>query len=165
MSANHVASKMFARFGFEVTKSPFQWNALGRNMACMVVQGIVAFLFVLFCESKFSRSSSIKKLLRRDVNYRPAEYEPLDQDSDVVNERERIIEKQSTTNDIVVVENLTKVFKKGQEPAVNRLWMSVGSGECFGLLGVNGAGKTTTFKMLTGDVEITDGNAFISGYR
>jgi ABC-type multidrug transport system ATPase subunit len=38
-------------------------------------------------------------------------------------------------------------------------------GQCFGLLGVNGAGKTTTFKMLTGDVDVTKGNATLNGHR
>lgn len=37
------------------------------------------------------------------------------------------------------------------------------SSECFGLLGVNGAGKTTTFKMLTGDVKISNGEAWVRG--
>ena len=41
--------------------------------------------------------------------------------------------------------------------------MSVAPGECFGLLGVNGAGKTSTFKMLTGDVKISNGEAYIAG--
>ena len=36
-------------------------------------------------------------------------------------------------------------------------------GECFGLLGINGAGKTTTFKMLTGDMGATAGDAYLSG--
>lgn len=35
--------------------------------------------------------------------------------------------------------------------------------ECFGLLGVNGAGKTTTFKMLTGDMKIPYGDAWVNG--
>lgn len=35
--------------------------------------------------------------------------------------------------------------------------------ECFGLLGINGAGKTTTFKMLTGDIPIKHGNAWVKG--
>lgn len=34
--------------------------------------------------------------------------------------------------------------------ALRGLWLSVGHGECFGLLGVNGAGKTTAFRLLTG---------------
>uniref|UniRef100_A0A4W5LIR1 ABC transporter domain-containing protein n=1 Tax=Hucho hucho TaxID=62062 RepID=A0A4W5LIR1_9TELE len=37
-------------------------------------------------------------------------------------------------------------------------------GVCFGLLGINGAGKTTTFKMLTGDISISGGEAFLNGY-
>jgi len=37
-------------------------------------------------------------------------------------------------------------------------------GECFGLLGINGAGKTTTFKMLTGDISATRGDAYLSGH-
>lgn len=38
------------------------------------------------------------------------------------------------------------------------------SGECLGLLGKNGAGKTTTFKMLTGEEQITDGEAWLKGF-
>lgn len=37
--------------------------------------------------------------------------------------------------------------------------------QCFGLLGVNGAGKTSTFKMLTGDISVSSGEAFVDGYR
>lgn len=37
--------------------------------------------------------------------------------------------------------------------------------QCFGLLGVNGAGKTTTFKMLTGDIDVTSGDASVAGFR
>ncbi|KAH6936854.1 hypothetical protein HPB50_023733 [Hyalomma asiaticum] len=37
----------------------------------------------------------------------------------------------------------------------------LGSGICFGLVGVNGAGKTTTFQMLAALIEMTDGNAYM----
>lgn len=37
--------------------------------------------------------------------------------------------------------------------------------QCFGLLGINGAGKTTTFKMLTGDIPVSSGEAVLNGYR
>ncbi|KAI2648890.1 Retinal-specific phospholipid-transporting ATPase ABCA4 [Labeo rohita] len=49
-------------------------------------------------------------------------------------------------------------------PAVDRICVGVSPGECFGLLGVNGAGKTTTFKMLTGDIDVTSGEAVVTGY-
>lgn len=32
------------------------------------------------------------------------------------------------------------------------VWLGIGKGECFGLLGLNGAGKTTTFRILTGEI-------------
>lgn len=44
------------------------------------------------------------------------------------------------------------------------LYIAIKSGECFGLLGINGAGKTTSFKMLTGDHEITSGEAWVKGF-
>jgi len=49
--------------------------------------------------------------------------------------------------------------------AVDNITVGVHKGECFGLLGVNGAGKTTTFKMLTGDVNVTVGDARLAGFR
>lgn len=55
--------------------------------------------------------------------------------------------------------------KKGRNTAVDRLCVGVPKGQCFGLLGVNGAGKTTTFKMLTGDIFVTKGNAFLNNNR
>lgn len=42
-------------------------------------------------------------------------------------------------------------------------FISIISGECFGLLGINGAGKTTTFKMLTHDTTVTHGQIYING--
>lgn len=48
--------------------------------------------------------------------------------------------------------------------AVNHLSFGVRRQECFGLLGLNGAGKSTTFKILTGEINPTSGNAFINGH-
>ena len=55
--------------------------------------------------------------------------------------------------------------KRGRNTAVDQLCVGVPAGQCFGLLGVNGAGKTTTFKMLTGDEDVTKGNAFLNNKR
>uniref|UniRef100_A0A8C3LPF8 P-type phospholipid transporter n=1 Tax=Chrysolophus pictus TaxID=9089 RepID=A0A8C3LPF8_CHRPC len=55
------------------------------------------------------------------------------------------------------------IYAGRHKPAVDRLCVGIRPGECFGLLGVNGAGKTTTFKMLTGDTEVTSGDAIVAG--
>lgn len=38
------------------------------------------------------------------------------------------------------------------------------SARCFGFLGVSGAGKSTIFKMLTGEITSSSGNAYVFGY-
>uniref|UniRef100_A0A7N6FCY9 ABC transporter domain-containing protein n=1 Tax=Anabas testudineus TaxID=64144 RepID=A0A7N6FCY9_ANATE len=65
-----------------------------------------------------------------------------DEDDDVAAERQRIYDGGRKT-DILQIRDLSK---------------------CFGLLGVNGAGKTTTFKMLTGDTDVSSGEATVAGY-
>ncbi|KAH8025345.1 hypothetical protein HPB51_007058 [Rhipicephalus microplus] len=59
----------------------------------------------------------------------------------------------------LLVSNLSKSY--GTMEAVHGLSFALRRHECFGLLGMNGAGKTTTFRMLTGDLTPTAGNAFI----
>ena len=59
--------------------------------------------------------------------------------------------------------DLVKFYDQGFR-AVDRLCLGVRRGECFGLLGINGAGKTTTFKMLTGDIGVSNGDAYLDGF-
>ena len=63
--------------------------------------------------------------------------------------------------DAIRIESLTKKYK--DVTAVDKLCLTVKSGELFSLLGVNGAGKTTTIKMLSCLTEPTDGDAFLNG--
>jgi ABC-2 type transport system ATP-binding protein len=56
---------------------------------------------------------------------------------------------------------LSKRF--GQHTAVDRISLTVKSGELFGFLGPNGAGKTTTIKMLAGLLKPTSGTAILQG--
>ena len=67
------------------------------------------------------------------------------------------------SNDALVVEGLTKVFR-GQT-AVDHLSFRVARGRFFGFLGPNGAGKSTTIKMLTGLLRPTAGDAVVEGVR
>lgn len=48
--------------------------------------------------------------------------------------------------------------------AVDNVSFGVAHHECFGLLGVNGAGKSTIFGLLTGDLVMSKGNAYIRKY-
>ena len=87
------------------------------------------------------------------------------EDTDVKEEKHMIqstSERQLQKDYILVLKDLTKYYNKLL--AVNGLCLGVKQFECFGLLGVNGAGKTTTFKMMTGDVKITYGEAWVKGY-
>ena len=87
------------------------------------------------------------------------------EDNDVAAERERIINtpvEQLATTDTVILRQLTKLFDNSFL-AVDRLSVGIPKGECFGLLGVNGAGKTTTFAMLTSDITVSSGDAFLAG--
>lgn len=87
------------------------------------------------------------------------------EDDDVEEEKKRINANSIThlmETESVIIKNLTKFY--GNFRAVNGISIGIAPNECFGLLGQNGAGKTTTFKMLTGDVPVTKGNAFLNKY-
>jgi len=92
------------------------------------------------------------------------------EDEDVHAEKIRVIST-DTSNNIVVIKNLVKVYRRylvgcslrPPKTAVAGITLGIPCGECFGLLGVNGAGKTTTFSILTGDINMTSGTAIIGG--
>ncbi len=62
---------------------------------------------------------------------------------------------------MIKMNNLTKRY--GRTLAVDRLSLSVESGEIFGFIGPNGAGKTTTIRMLAGVLIPTEGEVVIGG--
>lgn len=65
--------------------------------------------------------------------------------------------------------NLSKTYSSrgSKDPikAVNKLNLTVESGQVFGFLGANGAGKTTTIKMMCGLVKANDGEVFLNGFN
>jgi ABC-2 type transport system ATP-binding protein len=63
---------------------------------------------------------------------------------------------------VLTTHELTRRF--GEFTALDRLSLTVGSGEIFGLIGPNGAGKTTTIKMLTTLLPPTSGSATVAGF-
>ncbi|HNW35017.1 MAG TPA: ABC transporter ATP-binding protein [Candidatus Ozemobacteraceae bacterium] len=61
----------------------------------------------------------------------------------------------------VRLDGLTKKF--GENTALDRLSLSIGEGEIFGLVGPDGAGKTTCLRMLAAIVSPTSGSAHVNG--
>lgn len=66
----------------------------------------------------------------------------------------------NTSSPLLLVDDLVKKFSF-KFTGVRGISFTVSPGECFGLLGVNGAGKTTTFRILTGDILPSKGDASI----
>ncbi|KAM4586967.1 phospholipid-transporting ATPase ABCA1b isoform 3-T3 [Fundulus diaphanus] len=155
MVKNQAMADALERFGENRFRSPLEWDMVGKNLLAMAVEGVVFFIITILIQYRFCiKPRPVSKLTKLG---------PLgEEDEDVARERHRIVQGLGQ-GDILELRQLTKVFKRKQKPAVDRLCVGIPPGECFGLLGVNGAGKTTTFKMLTGDTMVTSGEAFLAG--
>ncbi|NWY44969.1 ABCA1 protein, partial [Sylvia atricapilla] len=155
MVKNQAMADAFERFGDKRFVSPLSWDLAGKNMFAMAIEGIVFFLFTLLLQYH-------RFFLR--LGPRALELPSLgDEDRDVARERARV-GSIPPHGYLLLLKNLTKVYRRRKAPAVDRLCVAIPPGECFGLLGVNGAGKTSTFKMLTGDTEVTLGEAWLKGH-
>lgn len=142
---------------YHFMRSPFEWDLTAKNLTAMAGTGLLFFIITLLCEYRFFIKSR-QKDVSSNINQ--------DEDVDVATERRRIM-RGLGNNDVLCLKNLTKMYvtqKLGKHLAVDHLCLGVPAGECFGLLGVNGAGKTTTFKMLTGDITPTSGDAQLNHY-
>uniref|UniRef100_A0A452I3H1 P-type phospholipid transporter n=1 Tax=Gopherus agassizii TaxID=38772 RepID=A0A452I3H1_9SAUR len=151
LAMNQAVTDVYARFGEKHVLNPFQWDFVGKNLVAMAVEGVVYFALILLMQHHLI-----------PTRWYPAKLPISDEDEDVAEERQRIMNGGNKT-DILTLQELTKIYAGRHRPAVDRLCVGVRPGECFGLLGVNGAGKTTTFKMLTGDTDVTSGDAVVAG--
>ncbi|KAM9836585.1 phospholipid-transporting ATPase ABCA1 [Aulostomus maculatus] len=154
MAKNQAMATLFSSFGEDRFKDPLSWEMVGRNLFAMSIQGVVMFTVTVLIQYKFfckPRLISAESLSAEE------------EDIDVARERERVYEGKAQ-DDLLRICNLSKVYPRKSTPAVDRLCVGVPAAECFGLLGINGAGKTTTFKMLTGDIPVSSGEAFLNGY-
>uniref|UniRef100_A0A670ZUW7 P-type phospholipid transporter n=1 Tax=Pseudonaja textilis TaxID=8673 RepID=A0A670ZUW7_PSETE len=153
MVKNQAMADALERFGENRFVSPLSWNLVGRNLFAMAIEGAVFFLITVLIQYRFFIKSRPIKAKLPPVN---------EEDEDVIRERQRIIGG-GGQSDILEIKELTKRYRMKQKPAVDRICVGIPPGECFGLLGVNGAGKSSTFKMLTGDTDVTGGDAFLKG--
>ncbi|XP_035980943.1 retinal-specific phospholipid-transporting ATPase ABCA4 isoform X2 [Fundulus heteroclitus] len=154
MAMNQAVTDIYARFGEDYSPDPFHWDFIGKNLFYMAVEGFVYFILNILLQYRFFLDHWIPDGPKPHLS---------EEDKDVAEERERI-HRGVNTYDILRIKDLSKTYRGTIIPAVDRICVGVSPGECFGLLGVNGAGKTTTFKMLTGDIDVTSGEASVSGY-
>ncbi|KAL5277954.1 ABCA3.2 family protein [Megaselia abdita] len=134
----------------------FGWHEPGvlPEILYMLVCFAVLFSIVILYDFKIVFSNKKKPPQAAEEGY---------YDDDVENEKRRITEmnKEERERTNLVLDEVSKYY--GKYLAVNSISLGVKHTECFGLLGVNGAGKTSTFKMMTGDENITSGNAYVKG--
>ncbi|XP_072526701.1 phospholipid-transporting ATPase ABCA1-like [Salminus brasiliensis] len=154
MAKNQAMATLFSSLGEDRFKDPLGWDMVGKNLFAMAIEGVVMFGFTLLIQYKFCWKPRL-------VTGLPAA--SGQEDEDVARERERV-QRGGAESDLLRVCDLTKVYSGKKVPAVDRICVGVPAAECFGLLGINGAGKTTTFKMLTGDIPASGGEAFLNGY-
>ncbi|XP_065346180.1 phospholipid-transporting ATPase ABCA3-like [Cloeon dipterum] len=147
---------------------PVKTGGIGQELLYFLF-GIVFWGTIVLILDSGVLSRIFEKVLTKVEQIRPTvEADSNPEDEDVREERERVENNfESPIGDsVLAVKSLQKRFgypigQKGRFPAVKGVSFRVERGECFGLLGVNGAGKSTTFKMLTGAVPPTNGNALL----
>ncbi|GFR59378.1 ATP-binding cassette sub-family A member 1 [Elysia marginata] len=155
-------SELKSSFGVSVDRNLMDLDKNGLGIVLMAVMGLVLNIIVLVLEEPWCLSLMRKLRLRLGKNI-ASKAEVVEEDVDVKGENQRVLSGEAS-NDMLRLEELTKVHFGSPQPAVNRLSVGVPQAQCFGLLGVNGAGKSTTFKMLTGNLSVTSGDAFVAGY-
>eukprot|EP00040_Diaphanoeca_grandis_P034870 m.217814 g.217814 ORF g.217814 m.217814 type:complete len:2091 (+) comp33245_c1_seq3:176-6448(+) len=173
----------------QCTTDYFRWAApgIGQYLMVLMVQVLVFSALVWFVEQGLRFKSIIN---RKWASYLPSRdiFDKGDvSDVDVALEKESAATAASLltrrdSNDCdsptnqpttkkgqVVLDHVCKEYRTGmfhtnKTNAVVNLSLNVPTGECFGLLGTNGAGKTTTFKLLTGDLGVSRGGAWVGGH-
>lgn len=135
-------------------QNPLQWDGkgIGKELFMMLIMFLTCLLILIILES------NIRKFILRLIPSKPPVNNNLE--NDVAEEKRRIndiVAAAKFTEDALIVDNLSKEF--GNLQAVNGVSFGVHEKECFGLLGTNGAGKTSTFRMITGDLCPSYGDA------
>ncbi|KAK6174033.1 hypothetical protein SNE40_017383 [Patella caerulea] len=137
---------------------------IGLYVLMMAVQSVLYVSITLCIEGRipqriwyFIRPNQHESIINPAYTY----YGGQQRDSDVVTEANRVQNMDmDRPTDSFILNDLYKRY--GNFVAVDHISVGIPDKECFGLLGQNGAGKTTTFKMLTGDVMVTSGNAYLN---
>ncbi len=63
---------------------------------------------------------------------------------------------------MIEIKNVSKAYVKHKN-VIENMNLTIEDGQIFGFIGPNGAGKTTTMEMLTGILDIDEGEILIDG--
>ncbi|KAF2885019.1 hypothetical protein ILUMI_21135 [Ignelater luminosus] len=150
-------------------------KAVGTSTMLLIMASstILYFTILLLLETNFVRKIWERLLIAVYNIVKKPRRASVDEDTDDVKVEERRIaevlqqeerlrdryHQYDPNQDTLLVHNVEKAFLRHR--VLKGINLAVKPGECFGLLGVNGAGKTTTFRVLTGNLPLTKGEARI----
>ncbi|CAG9334832.1 unnamed protein product [Blepharisma stoltei] len=141
----------------------FDMGSAGADIL-MIGVTIPLYLFFVYVQEYLETHQKVLQKFWKTPVVAPTDYEA---DDDV--EKEAANALNMDPKDVQVnVRGVRKIFRQGMSKlfvAVEDVSFNVSQQECFAFLGVNGAGKTTTFKMLTGEIAPTTGDAYICGHN
>ena len=64
---------------------------------------------------------------------------------------------------MIEIKNVSESYVKYQK-VIDNISLKINDGEVFGFIGPNGAGKTTTIEMMTGVLDIDEGDILFDGH-
>ena len=153
----------------------FQWDEMPKafdkraslwEFIYLCVATVILFIFVFAIEFSYKLSFLFKKKIYKNKKLSEEKEKKLhflDEEKGLKNEKEEPDVKIENLIKVYNTKSLLSCSKKSKKVAVKGINFEMKPGTIFGLLGTNGAGKTTTFKVLTGDIFPTSGNAYIKG--
>uniref|UniRef100_W5MCE2 ABC transporter domain-containing protein n=1 Tax=Lepisosteus oculatus TaxID=7918 RepID=W5MCE2_LEPOC len=153
LSYNQMKFDLTHHFGIDSYISLFHMDFLVWNLISMVTQGSLFLLLHLWPNRDFHWHQRLVSVCLMHFY-------------DSTNGKKRRSHQNSgeDENKKVNLKDMNKIYNLrnfGRIIIIEKLCLYAKNGECFCLLGINGAGKTTTFKMLTGDLAPSSGQAII----
>lgn len=136
---------------------------IGRYLFSFFVTTII-FFTILFIIEQDVLAKAIKIICRPPKKTdHPPKYDN-EIDDDILNEKKKAnaLTLADTHFTNLVLKNISKSY--GKFVAVNQISLIVRGTEFIGIAGMNGAGKTSLFKMLTGEENISKGEAYVQNF-
>lgn len=144
--------------------NPYAWHLMGKHLIALIAEFYIYSLALFLIEYRRNFYSWSKHPEDVQTMKLVSSSDESSLDQDVKAEQDRVTEAlgvEQNSDYRLIVTGISKTYD-GKTLAVRDVSFAVKNGECFGLLGVNGAGKTTMFRMLTGQIQIGAGDAYIN---